>query len=109
MKIRDLLFVAFVIASLISSGQTISPMLLGQNFWFTDNTQNGINNGNDDLDVADWTVVEQSGARLIRIGGQGYNLSSAGPTDEVYWVSLMYFKKIQFCCGYYRGKRGACF
>jgi hypothetical protein len=48
----------------------IAPTFFGQNYWLTDHRP-PLTQGPQDL--LDWTLVNASGTRLVRIGGHGYN------------------------------------
>lgn len=49
----------------------VSPTFYGQNFWETNNNPNNSSTAGADLPI--WTEMSASGARIIRIGGEGYN------------------------------------
>lgn len=70
---------------IFTTGQTqnnnISPYLFGQNLWLTSGSE-GRTGYIDQL----WPQVQQSGARIIRIGGNGYNRNMPDDATLDKWV-----------------------
>jgi hypothetical protein len=60
----------------------ISPYLFGQNLWLTDGAE-----GRSGYENQLWPKVKESGAKIIRIGGNGYEQSMPGIDTLTRWVN----------------------
>lgn len=67
----------------VDSGQPeISPWLFGQNLWLTDGAEGRPGYIQEHL----WSAVEQSGVKMVRIGGNGYDQKLPGLDTLEMWV-----------------------
>lgn len=71
-----------VLAGVSISAQEISPYLFGQNLWLTSKAEGTRVGYIDQL----WPMVGESGAKIIRIGGNGYNKRMPSYETLTKWV-----------------------
>jgi hypothetical protein len=69
MKKLSLLLLTIVLITLSSNAQKISPFLFGQNHWIED----GDEAGRPGYIHLLWPKIKESGIKMVRIGGNGYN------------------------------------
>jgi hypothetical protein len=90
---KKLLVTLLILTSLYVKSQiTISPIFYGQNFWITNYRNTPGNAPGQTLDRWDW--MKESGAKLIRVGGQDYNhdaniSNEKFPTSYLGYVSIV--------------------
>jgi hypothetical protein len=65
-----------------NKGEKISQYLFGQNLWLTD----GAEGRPGYIEKSLWPKVKESGVKIIRIGGNGYDVSMPGIDTLVRWV-----------------------
>lgn len=83
---KSLLFsVLIVFCYSLKAQMPIDPKFYGQNFWFTDYRNAPASAG---TDLLNWTEVQQSGAKFIRVGGHNYNFDLT-PTDMTAPTNLL--------------------
>jgi hypothetical protein len=96
-------FPSLIIALFFSvelKSQSISPLIMGQSYHFTkwENPRNAqiqifgaVDEYTDSPTPTAWPKVTESGARLVRVGGEQYNIGSEKPLpgQEVYYVSIV--------------------
>ncbi|MBA3662923.1 MAG: T9SS type A sorting domain-containing protein [Bacteroidetes bacterium] len=88
---KSLLFsVLIVFCYSLKAQMPIDPKFYGQNFWFTDYRNAPASAG---TDLLNWTEVQQSGAKFIRVGGHNYNFDLT-PTDMTAPTNLLGYVNI---------------
>lgn len=68
MKSTKLLIITIIFFAFSANAQQVSPWLFGQNHWIAKGDE-----GRDGFIHMLWPKIEESGIKLIRIGGNGYN------------------------------------
>ncbi len=67
---KHLLLICFSCLSIFPLLSQISPLLWGQNYWYTNMSST---NPASNTDLSNWSEVKLSGVKLMRVGGTNYN------------------------------------
>lgn len=62
-----------VICCSVNAQIKIEPGFWGQNLWFSDYSNAPLSLLNNGLTLSEWTLLKESGAKMIRVGGKNYN------------------------------------
>ena len=83
--VKKSVLILFLAICLVSNAQEISPNLFGQNLWLASKAEGSRIGYIDEL----WPKVKQSGAKIIRIGGNGYNKRMPNYETLTKWVKAI--------------------
>lgn len=93
-----ILFLSCILQN-INAQVPIKPTFYGQNYWFTNNSLNGISLNQADFPTSVWSHIIASGAKMVRIGGAGYNTGTEKPliAEVLQYVSMVDAVRKQGC------------